>query len=221
VLRRPATPADRLDAPRLGLGNEVAVDYVRRARVLPGGVRVYVIPALDAHPHPARRPERCFAREREALDHRLRGKPPQAQRAARRQLRASQRFERRWTLQTRRAGVFLLAADRSGGFGGGGGGAASLRKYGAFVSGGRRHQTLIVGLVPDGVARIDFTVARGHSIEPHGPTYRRVYRRTVAVVDSVVAFHVPRKAIDASVNRQVWRAADGSVVNVVPAPTAG
>jgi hypothetical protein len=79
----------------------------------------------------------------------------------------------------------------------------------------------MVGLVPDGVATIDFSFAKGRSLQPGGPTYHRVYRRTVAVVDNIFALTVPRRAMDAFASRQVWRAADGAVVNVVGGPTAG
>ena len=41
--------------------------------------------------------------------------------------------------------------------------------------------------------------------------YRTIYRRTVAVVANIV----PPMPEDAFFNRQVWRAADGSVVNTV------
>ena len=62
VLRRPATPADD-PGPRhqifLGPAGGVTVDYVRRARVLPDGRSVFVIPALDALPTFGPRPERC------------------------------------------------------------------------------------------------------------------------------------------------------------------
>jgi hypothetical protein len=72
------------------------------------------------------------------------------------------------------------------------------------------------------VATIEFAFARGHGIGPDGDhVYRRVYRRRVAVVHNIVALTVPRAPEDTFSSRQVWRAADGSVVNVVPAPTAG
>jgi hypothetical protein len=69
------------------------------------------------------------------------------------------------------------------------------------------------------VATIDFTFARGHGLGPEGDrVYRKVYRRTVAVVANVVALAVPRMPQDAFFNRQLWRAADGSVVNTVRPP---
>ncbi|HEX6618488.1 MAG TPA: hypothetical protein VF024_02450 [Solirubrobacteraceae bacterium] len=67
----------------------------------------------------------------------------------------------------------------------------------------------MVGLVPDGVATIDFTFARGHgrSLGPDDDrVYRTIYRRTAAVVDNVVYLTVPRLPGDALFNRQVWRA---------------
>jgi hypothetical protein len=74
------------------------------------------------------------------------------------------------------------------------------------------------------VARIDFTFARGRSLDlGPGPSgrdrvYRTVYRRTAAVVDNVVYLTVPRLPGDALFNRQVWHAPDGSVVNTVKPP---
>jgi hypothetical protein len=224
VLRRPTTPQDALPPQSLPFASRIAVDYVRRARVLADGREVFVIPSLDARPQARARPARCRVRERLALEHRLRGKPAQAQRAARRLLRGTQRAEDQPAQRTPRAGLFLLVRGPHSGFGGGGDSVADLRKYGASVaSGARRHQARMVGLVPDGVATIDFTFARGHSIEPNGPTYSRLYHRSVAVVDNVVAFTVPRRAIDTAARREVWRAADGAVVNTVrwPALKAG
>jgi hypothetical protein len=81
----------------------------------------------------------------------------------------------------------------------------------------------VVGLIPDGVAKIDFTFARGQGVErtPRRHFYRHIYRRSVAVVHNVVALSVPRAPEDVFWSRQVWRDADGSVVNVVKPPTAG
>jgi hypothetical protein len=224
VLRRPATPQDALKPPLAPLAKQIAVDSIRRARVLADGQEVFVIPSLDARPHTIAPPARCRVRERLALEHRLRGMPAQAQRAARRMLRSIERAERTSAPLEPQAGLFLMVRGPHSGFGGGGTSVADLRKYGSFVSSGaRRHQARMVGLVPDGVATIDFTFARGHSLEPNGPTYSRVYRRSVAVLDNVVAFIVPRRAIDTAPARQVWRAADGAVVNTVqwPALKAG
>jgi hypothetical protein len=77
-------------------------------------------------------------------------------------------------------------------------------------------------MVPDGVATVEFEFARGHSRDVDARRiYRRVYRRRVAAVNNVVAMTAPRSALDVLFHREVWRAADGSVVNVVPAPRAG
>jgi hypothetical protein len=212
VLRRPATPSDAFDAKTQGLAADIAIDYVRRARILRDGTSVYAIPSLDARPHLLPSPADCRVRERAALEHRLRGLPARAQRAARRDLAAAQGYEEKATHQLATPGLFVLVTRPSGGYGGGGGDAESLAKYGNFVESGRGHdRAQIVGLVPDGVARIDFTFARAHG---------RTYRRSVAVVDNVVALTVPRRPADPS-GRQVWRRADGSVVNVVGGLTAG
>jgi hypothetical protein len=225
VLRRPAAPQDSVPAAaQLPFVREIAVDYVRRARVLPNGMVVYLIPALDSRGGPLRkRPQRCLARERTALESRLRGTPAQARRAAERMLRARQRLEHQASrVVPPRPGLFVEVARKGGGFGGGGGEVASIRRRGQLLTTAvHGRDSLLISLVPDGIATIDFTFARGHGREP-GSTrvYRRVYRRSVAVVHNIVPLTVPRLPPDAFYSRQVWRAADGSVVNVVPAPTA-
>jgi hypothetical protein len=226
VLRRPATPRDAVgqEITLSHLAGTVAVDYVRRARVLPNGMSVWVIPSLGFEHRIVKRPGRCFALERVALDHRLRGKPAQAQRFARRLLHREHRSELAGAKEPPRPGLFVFVTRERGGFGGGGGEVAQIRKHGMFsATTVHGHQTLTVGLIPDGVARIDFTFARGHGIEqsPQRHFYRHIYRRSVAVVHNVVALSVPRAPEDVFWSRQVWRAADGSVVNVVKPPTAG
>ncbi len=221
VLRRPATPGDALDLRhRLPFAARIAVDYVRRARVLPDGTSVYVVPALSARPAFTKRPASCSAREREALEHRLRGLPAQAQRAARRLLVNFEKGQRQAASRPPQPGLFVFAFGSHGGGGGGGSDVADIRKYGALnASYVRGRGSRLVGLAPDGVATIDFTFARGHALGPEGDrVYRTIYRRTAAVVDNIVYLTVPRMPLDALFNRQVWRAADGSVVNTVKRP---
>jgi hypothetical protein len=222
VLRRPPTSGDAFATKlRFPFGGPIAVDYIRRARVLPDGTSVYIVPSMSARPMIAKRPGFCSAREREALEHRLRGRPAQAQRAARRLLRDYQRDQRRAASSRPKAGILVYEFGPHGGGGGGGQDVAGIRKRGAYIStyAGRRRGTRLVGLIPDGVATIDFTFARGHGLGPEGDrVYRKVYRRTVAVVANVVALAVPRMPQDAFFNRQLWRAADGSVVNTVRPP---
>lgn len=223
ILRRPATPQDALvGETRFPLADRIAVDYIRRARVLPNGMAVYVVPALEARRPLLVRPERCVARERVALEHRLRGMPAQAQRAARRLLGRLERSQRTAARQVPKPGLFVLTQGKSGGGGGGGGDVAEIRKRGELLAMSvHGRDALLVSLVPDGVATIEFTFARGHGIgQERSRVYRSVYRRSVAVMHNIVALTVPRAPEDTFYSRQVWRAADGSVVNVVPAPTA-
>ena len=226
VLRRPGTPQDELpvSAGFVPFGGPVAVDYVRRARVLPNGKAVYVLPLLEARRAMPAPPGRCFFNERLALAHRLRGKPAQAQRAARRLLREAQRGRRAAAHATSRPGLFVLVKGASGGFGTVGD-VMSIRKRGTLsASGLPRRRALVVSVVPDSVATIDFAFARGRSADVRTGVervYRHVYRRRVAVVDNVVALTVPRSPADVFYHREVWRAADGSLINTVPAPKAG
>jgi hypothetical protein len=222
VLRRPKVAQDEIgDDTGFPFAEKIAVDYIRRAIVLPGGTAVFVIPALDARPAIQKRPAVCAVRERQALEHRLRGKPAQAQRAARRQLRHLREIERAAARRTVEAGLFLFVRGPHSGFGGSGVTAVGdIRRIGSFVaSNAGPRSALLVGLVPDGVATIDFTFADGHSRGPDSNrTYRTVYRHTAAVANNIVALTVPRAPEDAIVNRQVWRTADGTPVNTVRWP---
>jgi hypothetical protein len=56
-------------------------------------------------------------------------------------------------------------------------------------------------------------------LRPGGAGYRKIYRRTAAVVDNVVALTVPRLPGDALFNRQVSHAADGTVINTIKPPS--
>jgi hypothetical protein len=201
----------------------VNVDYVRRARVLDNGMAVYVIPALNTRQTLRKRPERCFARERLALEHRLRGKPAQAQRAARRLLHSFQHGLRVAARRSPQAGLSLFVERKNGGFGGGGGDVETIRNGGALVATGvRGHRALVVEVVPDGVATVDFEFARGHSRDPDARRfYPHVYRARGAAVHNVVALTAPRSPLDVLFHREVWRAADGSIVKIVRTPTAG
>ena len=222
VLRRSKEAQDEIaDDAGFPFAEKIAVDSIRRAVVLPGGRAVFVIPALDARPAIPKRPKVCSVRERQALEHRLRGKPARAQRAARRQLRHLHEIETAAARRTTEPGLFLLVRGPRSGFGGSGVTAvADIRRIGTFVAANApRGSALLVGLVPDGVATIDFTFAPGHSRVPgSNRRYGTAYRATAPVVNNIVAVTVPRAPQDAIVNRQVWRAADGTAINTVRWP---
>jgi hypothetical protein len=190
--------------------------------VLPDGTAVYVVPSLSARPIIARRPASCSALEHEALGHRLRGKPAPARRAAWRLLRSFEKLQRRAASLPPQPGLFIFEAGPNGGGGGGGLDVAGIRRYGVLnASYVRGRGSRLVGIVPDGVATIDFTFARGHGLgvgPGHDRVYRTVYERTAAVVDNIVYLTVPRLPGDALFNRQAWRAADGTVVNTIAPP---
>jgi hypothetical protein len=216
VLRRTATPADALDVRDLTFDGRVAIDYVRRARVLPDGTAIYVIPSLDAPPALGAMPGACFARQREALEHRLRGKPAPAQRLARRLLHHLQGIWRRAADPAPQPGVFVQEVSPDGNsVGGGGDDVDAISKGSGFITSGEGRRSRLTGVVPDGVATVELTFARGRSAVDPRRVYRHLYKRTVAVVSNIVSLSVPRDQQDALYNRQVWRAADGTVIKTV------
>ena len=89
VLRRPATPADAIDPERLRSRSPRGRRRLHppRARAARTAPRSTSSRPSSARPAVTKRPAPASAREREALEHRLRGQPGQARRAARRLLR--------------------------------------------------------------------------------------------------------------------------------------
>lgn len=71
----------------------------------------------------------------------------------------------------------------------------------------------VLGLIPDGVATIDLTCPR--IARPGGRRYPAALRFTETVEGNVVGYNIARSATDALSCRQVWRAADGSVVRTL------
>jgi hypothetical protein len=210
IFRRPATAEELALAdkerrlPAQGL-------YRRYARIVTSasGRRQLVLPAQNAHSYQPR-PQRCVDSLRRHVDVLLRGHDAAFKRGTTRVLEQVIRDEWAGPAQGPTEGVFLFSFDGHGS-GGGGGGAdlETLRTKGMFISfGGSSRPSLVTGLIPDGVASIEF-------LYPATPGAAEI-KRTVAVRDNVVSYHVRRAGIDALVAPQMtWLAADGSVVRVV------
>ena len=210
IFRRPATDEELALAtqerrlPAQGL-------YRRYARIVTSasGRRQLVLPAQNARSYQPR-PQRCVDSLRRHVRALLRGRDAAFKRGTNRVLEQVIRDEWAGPAVPPTEGIFLFTWDGHG-TGGGGGGAdlTTLRTKGMFFSfGGSARPSLITGLIPDGVASIEFLYpATGDSAE---------IKRTVAVRDNVVSYHVRRSGIDALVAPQMtWLAADGSVIRVV------
>jgi hypothetical protein len=210
IFRRPATAEELALADkerRLPAGGL----YRRYARIVmsASGRRQLVLPAQNARSYQPR-PQRCVDSLRRHVSALLRGHDAAFKRATNRVLEQVIRDEWAGPAQGPTEGVFLFTYDGHG-TGGGGGGADlnTLRTKGMFFSfGGSARPSLVTGLIPDGVASIQFLYpAAADSAE---------IKRTVAVRDNVVSYKVRRFGIDALLEPQMtWLAADGSVVRVV------
>ena len=208
VLRRPATPADRLPARFYSNGrlllapfaSGIYVRYIRRARVV-NGVSYYVIPAARFGWPPAsvKALARCNAQEEQALRREVAAAPP-AKRAAIRSyaetLLAQMRAERANTAP--HEGIWEFAWGPGAGEGTGGLSAQMLAKRGTLDSEGR----VVHGIVPDGVASVTLEY-------PGQPAL------TVNAADNVFVATLPRGDGGKFPPKVVWRSASGRVIRTV------
>jgi hypothetical protein len=222
IFRRPATDEDRAaqDTPELIPADGIYVDYERIAHAADG--RRYLIVPSQGSVHIDPLPDSCLQRIHKALRRSLHGETPAVQRRALHFYNSMVRNEHRLAHRKPQEGLFLFAhnADGTGG-GGGGTNVTYIREHGMFTSGGRTGASAVLsGLIPDGVATIDFTFARVHSRgRDHKPrVYPSVIRTAVPVQDNVVALDVKRSAEDAFPSKMVWRDSAGAVVRVVRLP---
>jgi hypothetical protein len=220
VLRRAQTPEEaalagsRTDDLMPFAPGDVLTSSLRIVRTLADGRQVRVFIARDA-PRPAPRRAVCRARELREVRSRARDLPPQARRAALRLIRAIHESERAVAVAPPESGVYLATTGTTSTSGPtlAGSSLDRLRSAGLWSVVERDEHTLLVGLMPDGVARVEVVLARGRSpfSERAYPTAQRV---SGAVVDNVVAIPVQRAPSDAWMTRQVWRAPDGSEIPV-------
>jgi hypothetical protein len=183
-------------------------DYVRVVHAA-DGTAFTILPVKNVASF-APRPKHCIAELHQRFGQAIASRPRAFQRLAREQLRRE--IVTSWVARPREGFHFLFAGS------GGSDDLAALRKRGIYtgLGGPEASQTTFYGLLPDGVASIDYTFRRpglpGSPSNGHPVTHRT----TVAVRDNVVAFQVPLGLSDAWMARQVWRGSDGRVIRVVP-----
>ncbi len=216
VLRRPATEADHVDTSTLlfPFGRGIYVNWIRAATAVDGH-QFFVVAAQDRL-RPPELPRRCITLENKELDRLLTDRTTAVRRLAHRMKARLDREEHpRGGFKPTEA-IFLFDRTPDGGIGSGGGGVdlRFLRRHGLFGSSGTSGRSSVSGLVPDGVASVDFTfsrsVSRGRHRDPK--VYPTVISLTVQVHDNVVAFDVDRPAYDALPTQMVWHRADGSIL---------
>ena len=208
VLRRPATPADKLSPDLLGsgLGDSVYAGHLRRARVL-DGTSYYVAPARD---DPAARfpSAACFAKQAAALELYL-PKIPAALRAPTRELQTRLiAYDRHLASTPPQDALCFVTTSRNSGTSECGVTAAQIRA-GQGLSGS---QDVFSGVVPDGVASVTLR------FPPSSP--RPASSVTAAVRGNVYIVHVAGagKSSAVVVPTIIWRAADGHVLKTINEP---
>ena len=176
LLRRPASLEDRVEEKALEYlpAEDVYIDCARAAHTA-GGRSLLVVVARNtnlAQPEPARCLDATHARLLQLLAH-------QSRRVSSTALKifGQLRFGREHESTVPHEGVFVFdhsAADVGGG--GGGGSLEDFMKRGAFISSGDETRSVLTGIVPDGVARIEVEyprrVSRGRYYKPVVPDFR-------------------------------------------------
>ncbi|MFA9272459.1 MAG: hypothetical protein ACEQSX_17225, partial [Baekduiaceae bacterium] len=221
-LRRPAVAGDTLSAPAPGslAFGEIYADFTRtvtttlgqQVRILPGRLMSPVaVPSescRDAEAEEARRlASRRPAAVRKAVERILRD------------VRADDAAAPRPT-ETPAEGVFLGVAGQAGALLQlvGQADMADFAERGLTGVSGNATDSVILGLVPDGVASVEFVFPRvvewGRLYKP--TVFARTIRLTASVKDNVVALRSPRPPMESMLaTTMIWRSAAGDVVNTV------
>ena len=227
VLRRPATAADVvppvLVSQPLGLGDLFA-GYARNVVTADGTlVTVLVGRGSSVAPPISPRPASVACVDAEiAFVRGDAGPETSAVRAeAIRQLRELRRQVKVWAGPTPPVTDIVRifqGVDRGGFFEGDA--ATVVARRGLFLSGGpggTDTSTTLTGLVPDGVASVEFSypraAGRGADYRPY--RYPSAFRATAQVQDNVLRIKVPRGDGDALTARMTWRSVTGAVIRVV------
>jgi hypothetical protein len=210
VLRRPATPADRL-SPRVLVGTpDVYRAYIRRALSV-GGVSYYIVPARFA---PSPQSNRCFELEAAALDRRLATIPASLRPPTRELQAAISVWFRDAAAKAPRVMICFVSV----------GGSDTGAQCGDSARGiedgetGQDNNGTYSGVVPDGVKSVmlSFPAAGGHPA-------RSV---TTPVTGNVYAVHVGGSSTLAyrlaylHPPTVIWRSARGRVLKRIAPPTA-
>ncbi|XAY06005.1 hypothetical protein DSM112329_02866 [Paraconexibacter sp. AEG42_29] len=197
-----------------------ALTFVRRVytryirELVPGGKARYAIVAATGRAPSWTPPAACTAATGRELERLLGGQPATVAAAGREAYTTS----RRETTARPQAEMVLFFTLRHGRISTGtSGDVASLQDRGIFVSAGGRRGAQLTGLIPDGVATVQFrfprTVSLGKDLRPRD--FGAAYTRTVHVRDNVVDLHVPRPAEFALSATAIWRAPNGVFVRTV------
>jgi hypothetical protein len=197
-LRRPQLPEDLQGIASLPPGSiAMYSNYVRLVHAADGAA-LTIVPIPNFNLFEAR-PQRCVSQLRARFRDAISERPAAFRRVARHQLRSEVRFA--W-VPVSREGITVFYPG--GGFRGS---LATLRQRGVYGTQGSLDApgTTYSGVVPDGVATIDFVFRRSGRV---------LHRATVAVRENAVSLHVPL-GLNAWMAKQVWRAADGSVIRTV------
>lgn len=219
VLRRPATDADRVDTTSLlfPFARGIYENWIRTATA--SDRRQFSVIVAQDRLRPRGIPQSCLALEDGVLRRLLVHRGPAVATVALRLKRRLDREEHPKGGFKPAEAIFLFQRTADGRIGSGGGGVdlAYFVRHGLFASSGTGSRSTVSGLLPDGVARVDFTFARSVSRGPHRDP--KVYPMGIAlsaeVQDNVVSFDVDRPAEDAFPAQMVWRRADGSVIRII------
>lgn len=217
ALRRPGSDEEKSFRPAFPNASQLYTDYTRSVTAT-GGQRLWV-GASHGYGYTAGLSAAC-----------LRVLSVDVERAGRKRSRAV-RVEARRMLSEERSGsaelqksagsdaIWVFTRSEVGGSSGGGSmDIATFRRRGAFVAhDGGDGSTLLQGIVPDGVATIEFEYSQ---LAEHGALYKptpypSAFRASVQVQENAFALTVPRATLDARPARMIWKSASGEVIRVV------
>jgi hypothetical protein len=211
VLRRPATPSDKLPAffahrtVAEGSAQVIYVDYIRLARVQ-DGIRYYLIPIVSASGFGIS--PGCAAAQVAALDRRL-PQIPAALRTRAQQVLADLIAQRRYHSQPHQE-IWELDVNAGGGsgHGGGGGTASDISQQGTMSSYGANGTATLSGVVPDGVATITLRFSRT-------PAQGAAFTTTTRPINNVFVIRIPRAAPNAFPQTILWHSAQRRLIKTL------
>ena len=206
VLRRAATPADRLDSEVVAGTPDIYRAYVRRASSA-GGISYYIVPARfdRAASIPS---ERCFELQVAALKGELPKLPVPLRQPTRKLQRAFIAYDRSIVAHAPRDTICFVSIGRNESGTGCGITPEAIKEGQA----GQDNQGTYSGVVPDGVATVtlSFPTAGGQT----------AHAATVSVIGNVYAAHVSTRSISVPTPTIIWRSAQGRVLKRISPPNA-